>query len=76
MLGTIEPLIDPSLMSLRQFTRRIATNQRVHGGLNAFVGSAQTYEGHEAKDKGEDQLLETREAPCAKYTQTTILLMA
>ena len=55
-------------MSLRQSTRRIATNQRVHGGLNAFVGSAQTYEGHEAKDKGEDQLLETREAPCAKRT--------
>lgn len=65
---TIEPLIDPSLMSLRQSTRRIANNQRVHGGLNAFVGSPQTYEGLEAKGKGEDQLLETREAPWAKHT--------
>lgn len=61
-------MIDPSLMSLRQSTRRIATNRRVHGGLNAFVGSAQTYEGHEAEDKGEDELLATREAPCAKHT--------
>lgn len=62
-------------MSLRQSTYRIATNQQVHGGLNAFVGSAETYERHQAKEKGGDPLSESCEALFSRHIQTIIPLI-